>query len=340
IDGVDHFDYDGFRPLISGREGIDMLRLRHRLFQQSWNAIESVVENLLAEINEKGLAEIANFVNQAYDTNDVEHPGFVSLPFQELPTAVVFAGTNVSDHDHLFGLLYQYLAQASSGQATHRVALLQSKHCATLRGMLKSFMQQIQSDSDNSNSSDEARNSKGGTVSAPTRGGGKPLAHDMQILEGWYSDYERRTHSRPKLVAIVQDFEGFPPAVIEDFISICGQYCDRIPIVLVIGLATSYDTLGQTLSKSGMGRLDIKRFSLQRSNDVIDKVVEKVLVSDCSGVGFMLGYDPYRYLLDQYLLHSYSVTSFLAQLKYAAMHHFYANPLSVLHAAMARTKVS
>ncbi|KAJ1919387.1 Origin recognition complex subunit 3 [Mycoemilia scoparia] len=93
--------------------------------------------------------------------------------------------------------------------------------------------------------------------------------------------------------------------------------------------ATSYGTLSQTLSNGALSKISVEKFNIHRSNELINGIISKVIVP-CSG-GFSLGYESYRHLMDQFLLYNFSVKSFLSHLKYAIMHHFYANPLSILH---------
>lgn len=98
----------------------------------------------------------------------------------------------------------------------------------------------------------------------------------MQLLEGWYKYQTNRTSSSPNLVVILQDFESFEPAVVQDFFTICSEYRSRLPIVCIVGIATSTEILHQSLSKSTIGLLRIEKFKLEQSEVWFNRVIEKV----------------------------------------------------------------
>ncbi|KAJ2342786.1 Origin recognition complex subunit 3, partial [Coemansia erecta] len=129
------------------------------------------------------------------------------------------------------------------------------------------------------------------------------------------------------------DFEGFAPMVVDDFIRIAGGYCDAVPIVLVLGLATSYECVHQSLTKASISMLNVERFNLQRSKQCIDAAIRSLFVQGRAPLCF--GAEAYKSLLDQFLLYNFSIAGFVKKLKYAAMDFFYAQPLSVLASMLA-----
>ncbi|RUP49554.1 hypothetical protein BC936DRAFT_142251 [Jimgerdemannia flammicorona] len=179
--------------------------------------------------------------------------------------------------------------------------------------------------------------------STSTRGCRLPN-YDMQVLEGWYQHIvsvgavagnKRKNGSmttpaplqRPNLVVILQDFESFDPVVLQDFITICSEYQLRLPIILLVGIATSAEALHQALPKSVLSLLRMERFHLQQSDRWFGNVVEELFIKNT--MGLKLGPRPYKFLLDHFFLYDLSMGSVVASLKYAVMHHFYANPLSI-----------
>ncbi|KAI8641259.1 origin recognition complex subunit 3 N-terminus-domain-containing protein [Parasitella parasitica] len=149
----------------------------------------------------------------------------------------------------------------------------------------------------------------------------------MQLLEGWYNYQTNRSTTSPNLVVILQDFESFEPSVVQDFFTICSEYRSRLPIVCIIGIATSTEILHQSLSKSTIGLLRIEKFKLEQSDVWFNRVIEKIFLDSTSTIKF--GARPYKFLLDHFYLHDFSIRKVTASLKYAYMHHFYGNPLSI-----------
>ncbi|ORX94178.1 hypothetical protein K493DRAFT_32078 [Basidiobolus meristosporus CBS 931.73] len=159
----------------------------------------------------------------------------------------------------------------------------------------------------------------------------KISTYDMQVLEGWYKSVSNpETNLMPvkHLVIVIQDMEGFDPLLLGDLITICSEYCDRIPIVLLMGIATSVEALHQSLSKDTLTILRAEKFYFQRPNEILGSIIEEVFLRD--HIGFKLGVDAYKLLTGNFFEHNFSVNSFMCSLQYAVMSHFYSNPLSVL----------
>ncbi|CEG79752.1 hypothetical protein RMATCC62417_14181 [Rhizopus microsporus] len=149
----------------------------------------------------------------------------------------------------------------------------------------------------------------------------------MQLLEGWYKYRSKDEKHKPNLVVILQDFEAFEPNVLQDFLSICSEYQTRLPIVCIIGVATSTEFVHQSLTKLSINMLRIERFKLENSDVWFNKVIEKLFLESTDTLRF--GPRPYKFLLDHFYLYDFSITKASASIKYAYMHHFYGNPLSI-----------
>lgn len=97
----------------------------------------------------------------------------------------------------------------------------------------------------------------------------------MQLLEGWYK-HNSNEKSKPNLVVILQDFESFEPSVFQDFCTICSNYRNRLPIICIVGIATSTEILHQSLNKSTIGLLRIEKFKLEQSEVWFNRVIDSV----------------------------------------------------------------
>ncbi|KAI9480879.1 MAG: origin recognition complex subunit 3 N-terminus-domain-containing protein [Benjaminiella poitrasii] len=149
----------------------------------------------------------------------------------------------------------------------------------------------------------------------------------MQLLEGWYRHQCIHSPTTTNLVIILQDFESFEPAVLQDFFAICSEYRSRLPIICLMGIATSTEILHQSLNKSTIALLRIEKFKLEQSEVWFNRVIEKIFLDSVHTLKF--GARPYKFLLDHFYLYDFSISKMTASIKYALMHHFYGNPLSV-----------
>ncbi|KAF9570993.1 Origin recognition complex subunit 3 [Mortierella alpina] len=308
--------------------------IRHTLFNKEWELMSSRIEDVMLKMNAIVLSAIYRFVQSAYTPVSTR----AVMPVQELPAGLIFAGINVPDHDHMFqqiartltspteptmesleqpnGSLNDDLIKDSTG---NHVVVLQSKDCPNLKSALKCMIEQF------------LGLGVAGAVN-PLEGGMKLQNYDMVVLERWYQSLlelqQEQGFQRPTLVVIIQDFESFDQDTLQDLITICSNYQDRIPFVLLLGLATSIDALHQGLPKSVLSLLRTKTFLMQQSSECLTAIVEDLFIH--ANVGLMVGPLPLKQLIDQFIHYNFSVGGFVSNLKYVVMHHYYANPLSML----------
>ncbi|CEP10502.1 hypothetical protein [Parasitella parasitica] len=344
--------YDGFQQLFNGKESVDSMLTRKEYFNKCWDEVDKTITSILLDMNQNAVQKICDFVDKDHDVDE----SLIKLPFHEIPTGLVFAGINTPDHDSQFAHIASKLQEAPTVDNKRKkkdfVALLDSKNCLTIKSMMKSMIEKFLSNEQDMNNSDmvfidneeeigedaeddediirvterQASTYKlgnGATLAKPS----KCLPYDMQLLEGWYNYQTNRTNSFPNLVVILQDFESFEPSVVQDFFTICSEYRSRLPIVCIVGIATSTEILHQSLSKSTIGLLRIEKFRLEQSEVWFNRIIEKIFLDSTSTIKF--GARPYKFLLDHFYLHDFSIRKVTASLKYAYMHHFYGNPLSI-----------
>ncbi|KAI8377134.1 origin recognition complex subunit 3 N-terminus-domain-containing protein [Choanephora cucurbitarum] len=155
----------------------------------------------------------------------------------------------------------------------------------------------------------------------------KCLPYDMRLLEGWYKNTARYYQKQPNLIIILQDFESFEPNVLQDFFTICSNYRQNLPIICIIGIATSTEILHQSLTKATIGLLRIEKFRLELSEVWFKRILERLFLESTDTLKF--GARPYKFLLDRFYLYDFSISKVTASLKYALMHQYYGNPLSI-----------
>ncbi|KAJ3093003.1 Origin recognition complex subunit 3 [Quaeritorhiza haematococci] len=135
-------------------------------------------------------------------------------------------------------------------------------------------------------------------------------------------------HQKKNLVVILPDFESFQPSIVEKLITIFSNHQVHLPVVFVIGIATTLETLYQAVSRSTLALLRTEKFTARPLEDCTNTIVEEILLRNTTGL--KLGKQVYAHLLDMLILHTASVKKFVNGIKLSIMHHFYSNPLSIL----------
>lgn len=130
------------------------------------------------------------------------------------------------------------------------------------------------------------------------------------------------------IIIILEDFEKFQAAVVEDFILICSEYVGRLPLVFVFGVSTSVLAVHQILLQSSLSRLAMETFQSQSPSEYFNYLLNEVLLT--ARFPFKVSSRLFHFLEDIFLYNDLSVKTFLSGLKFCIMEYFYSSPLSVL----------
>ncbi|XP_033113233.1 origin recognition complex subunit 3-like [Anneissia japonica] len=240
-------------------------------------------------------------------------------------------GVNMPDHTTIFMNL---ISQLKDG-ITPYIAQLSSKDCHTIKALLTKLVSQLMQTDNMSDDSEEIEMRK--------------VPCTMSVLCSWYHHSTmsspvkkqpkspRKRSSRghnvcfpqfPPVVVIIEDLEGFTSTVLQDFITMCSENIKHLPVVLLFGIATSVTVVHRLLPQHISSLLSIDKFQSKPSTEYLSEVIQKTLLS--SDHPFRLGHKVFQLLLDLFLFHDFSTTSFIKGLQFAMMEHFFSQPASVL----------
>ncbi|KAJ3414670.1 Origin recognition complex subunit 3 [Chytridiales sp. JEL 0842] len=296
-------------------------------YETYWKSCKEKIDNILVRLNEECIGTIADFAKGAYAaqasrSHTLAWSSFSRSPYPELPTGLILAGMNHTDNTVLFDKIASTLSTGSS----HRVAMLRNLDCGDLKGTLKKMIEGfMQTESAEDEEDEEAQNE--GVLHVKIKGS-KPAPYDIRVLEGWYKHASRgKQPGDMNLVVIVPEFERFEPKVFQDFVQICSARKHQLPIVLLLGLATTLDAVHQTLHKTTLSLLQCEKFHLVNSDACIDSIVDEVFLRPKDGCKLS---SPVLSLLlsDGFKCSHRSIAGVVAGMQYATMAHFYANPFA------------
>ncbi|CAZ84501.1 unnamed protein product [Tuber melanosporum] len=289
-----------FPVLLDGKETESTIKLRYRTYCKLWEAQEKRTKAILDSFNSKTLDDVSTFVK---DATPEKYEG-------KIPTALVLAGPNIASHE----LLFEQLAQRIRSQdRTGPVVVLTSKDATNLKTILRKLIR-------DATQQDEGVDDEEEDI---VRKSTKLLNYDLQILQIWCE-----LHKGQKVTVAVQDSEAFDSGILSDLISLFISYLDRIPFVLLIGIATSVEIFHDKLPKSTIRLMRGNKFDVERAEECLAQIFNDSMTSDEAVL--RLGASVCDFLLERYRDHTQSIQAFVAALKYAYMSHFYANPLSII----------
>lgn len=285
---------------MNGTEHPDAVQLRWNTYNRLWAAQEARIKAILNSFNQKTLDDVSKFVTHAEPS---DYDG-------KIPTALVLTGPNIASHAPLFA---QFAERIRDVDAAGPVVVLTSKDAANLKGTLKKL---IKDATEGAEGVDEDEEIVG-------RRGARLLNYDLQILQNWCA-----LNPRKKVVVAVQDTEAFDGAIMADLVSLFSSYLDRIPFVLLLGIATSLEIFHEKLPKATVRMMQGEKFDVERADECLAQVFNDAVLGEETPL--RLGASVCELMIERQKNHTQSIQTFVAALKYAYMSHFYANPLSII----------
>ena len=215
----------------------------------------------------------------------------------EIPTACLLTGVNLPDH----GDLYSHLRSKLERETKCHVASVNSKDVAsTVKALFKSVAAQLTK-----------------TVTESEESGNPVKFRSVRSLNIWYENqYDSSEGDRPPLVVILEDFEMFNPKTLQDFIMTMSLL--ELPLVLVLGVATTVESIHRSLPHSVTSHLSIKKFSSVPSIQLLSELLDQLVICN-SKVPFKLGPRTLKYLLETFMFHDFSVKHFFMAYKVSSI---------------------
>ncbi|XVF06829.1 hypothetical protein REPUB_Repub06bG0084800 [Reevesia pubescens] len=284
------------------------MNLRMEAFQFVWSKIESTIKDVLRDVNTSVFSEIQSWVHQSFNMiRSLGTPDF-SEATQSVPIITdasskkLFTGLvltkNMEFVDDL--LTFEELGKHLKSHGCH-VANLSSLDFTGKNGIggcLRSLLRQFLK-----------------STLEPA---------DISILASWYGE---GNYNNP-VVVIVEDIERCCGSVLSDFILMLSEWVVKIPVILVMGVATTLDAPRNILPSIALQHLCPFEFTLGTPAERMDAVVEAILVKPCSG--FNIGHKVAVFMRNYFVSQDGTLTSFIRALKVACTQHFFMEPLSFI----------
>ncbi|GAA0185253.1 replication origin binding protein [Lithospermum erythrorhizon] len=154
-------------------------------------------------------------------------------------------------------------------------------------------------------------------------------AAHISILASWYT--EQGAYNKP-VVVIIDNLERCYAPVLSHFIIMLSECAVKIPLILIVGVATTLDAPHRILSSTVLHSLLPAEFYLTFPAARMDAILEAVLVKPCAF--FSIGHKVASFLRNYFVDHDGTLTSFVRVLKIAVIQHITMEPLGVVLRAM------
>ncbi|KAF1830328.1 origin recognition complex subunit [Decorospora gaudefroyi] len=277
---------------------------RLQIYRSVWAQQEERIQNTLEGADSATQENIVNFISAASSSPDEQKFA--------IPTALIVAGPSIASHGHFFERLGRRVRDANSAYI-----VLTSGECPNLKTLLKNLIKKVTSRVEDDDEDEIDR------PSTSSRHGPKLLNYDLGHVEEW-----QKKHRAASIVVALQDSEAFDAGLLVDTIDLFHSWLDRLPFVLLFGLATSAENFEERLAGNSLRFLEGQKFDVIQSDEIIEKLLHATVAS--TDVRLHIGSNLCRRMLDRQKDHVQSTQDFCDGLKYAYMSHFYASVPSLL----------
>lgn len=288
-----------FARLLGGKEPLAGVDLRWNMYLEAWGAQKAQIDQLLELTNEKILEEIATYVSES----DAEY---------QIPTALVFPGSNIANHVRLFGQIRERLGTV---KGIHMVTL-HARTCPSLKAIIKNIV------SDLIESEEVAEEVE---VREEDLNYDRRVKYDFSILAEWCRKVG--SDESQKIVLILEDVDSFDVKVLSNLVLMMHSYRDEIPFRLVFGIATSLEIFEHKMTKTSIRHLQGHVFDAQATS-MFQSLFENHMFN-LNNKSIIVGPTILEDILKRQHVSTESIDAFISSLKYAYMSHYYSNPFSI-----------
>ncbi|CAI6331526.1 unnamed protein product [Periconia digitata] len=274
-------------------------------YREVWAQQEERIQQTLENADSVTQENIVKFV-AASTTSEGE-------PQASIPTGLIVAGPSIASH----GLFFSRLGQNIRSETDSAYAVLTSGECPNLKTLLKCLVKKITSLKDDGDEHDDLINS-----GFSARNGPKLLDFDLGHVQMWQDKNETQS-----IVVAIQDSEAFDTAVLVELVDTVHSWLDRLPFILLFGIATSAENFEDRMSGKSLRYLDGQKFDVTQSDVIIEKLFSVTVAN--ADARLRIGPTLSHRLLDRQKDHVQNVQDFVDGLKYAHMSHFYASYPSI-----------
>ncbi|KAL5381457.1 hypothetical protein DPSP01_007171 [Paraphaeosphaeria sporulosa] len=280
---------------------------RLKIYSKTWAEQEKNIQRTLEEADRATQGKIIDFVAANAPSEDA--------PRISIPTGLIVAGPSIASH----GPYFERLGRRIRDETNSSYVVLTSGESPNLKTLLKILIKKVTSriEEDDDDDEDEI-----GRFATSSRRGPKLLNFDLGHIQAWTS-----RNMVQSIVVAIQDSEAFDTAVLIEMVDLFYSWLDRLPFVLLFGIATSSESFEDRLLGKSLRYLDGQQFDVTQSDDIIEKLFRATVAHPDTEPH--IGPNLCRRILERQKDHVQNIQDFVHGLKYAYMSHFYANPTTI-----------
>ncbi|BGP29911.1 Origin recognition complex subunit 3 [Rhodotorula toruloides] len=251
-------------------------------YRSAWTECNGKVQATLSSLHDASLDQIVAFVRTAADGGDSL---YTALSGRALLRTGLIVGASPGSSSLLYSSLVRQLtrpapANSSSPRRPCLVSRLASRDCSNTKNALRSLIGGFIG-SDIEIEADEEGEEEDQHIGGPaTLKSALFVPEDMLNLKAWYEHRfgKKDSENAPTLVLLLEDLEAMDGKVLTQMIDTLSHYVDTLPLVFLVGIATTVDAIYSLLSRKTANKLDASSFFVDPGVSAFNALVRGVFV--------------------------------------------------------------
>ncbi|GAA5845942.1 hypothetical protein JCM5353_008175 [Sporobolomyces roseus] len=309
---------------------------RLKSYEEAWTICHSRIQSTLSSLHDASLDQIVDFVKTEPSTTDPLALYTALSGNVPLKTGLIL-GASPGSSSLIFSSLIRQLVQPTTANDTRKrkptiVSRLTSRECSNIKNALRSLIAGfVGSDADLELDDDEEEDE---AVFAQQRSSALKstlmVPEDLHNLVAWYEHRfgKKGKDQAPTLVILLEDLEAIDGKVLNQLISTLSHFTTTLPLVLLLGIATTSSALYNLIPQHTTNRLDISTFFVDPGIGAFNALVRGIFVDFQPPIS--LGPKAYSDLYRSFEDLHHSIDSTITYIQYLYMNHFLASPLALL----------
>ncbi|KAM0792317.1 hypothetical protein ACM66B_005002 [Microbotryomycetes sp. NB124-2] len=307
--------------------------LWHELYTNAWTRANNRINLTLNSLHDAALDEIVDFVNSSDQSASSLLTALSGRVL--LPTGLI-VGASPSSAGLLFTALCRQLSESALEPASKRagkqpevpaclVSRLSARNCPNI----KTALRVLNAGFINKSTLKAFDDDDGSNIAASSLKSATLPAEDLQNLLAWYT-YRFRNQgfkgSAPRLVVLLEDLEGMQGHVLSALIETLAGYAGKLPLVFLIGVATSADAINQVIWRGVTSLMNISTFFVEPGIAAFNAVMRDLFVD--TELPLSIGAKAFDRLSQDFAVAHLSVDATISAVQYLYMYHYASSTVS------------
>lgn len=293
--------------LLGGKEPLPFVKLRYENYKRSIQKQQDITSSLYQNLNVDLLKKIVEVAKSGESSDST------------IQAIALFNKSSVGNGDSFIKKLIVKLESKR-----HTIVTLNSKESNTMRSALRNIIQGVTHEKSTLGKKQSNEGSDQEEKENEQLMFDKRSLYDLDIIREWSL---KNYHKKNKIIVIFEDVDSFSPQLLGKLIKLMHSQNKKVHFRLIFNSSVNFTTFVRNIDVQVQNLLNFSSFEIDQVNHLINRVVEKLILTDDILIGEQLSQ-----LITQKFHNSIkSIDVFDRILKFSKMAFHFNNPFSIFY---------